>query len=166
MGDDGAGPHIIRILQDRYDFPAEVTLQDLGTPGLALCSFITGYSHLIFVDTVHDTGAPGTVRKYDKSHLLTHPLQKRVSPHDPALNEALLIADMAGGGCGEAVLIGIIPERVEQTTELSASLRQAFTPAIEMILQELRQIGIEVHDRPATAKPRPQEDTELIFDHL
>jgi hydrogenase maturation protease len=166
MGDDGAGPHIISLLQDRYAFPENVALQDLGTPGLALCSFVTGYSHLIFVDTVHDAGAPGTIRRYDKTHLLTHPLQKRVSPHDPAFNEALLIADMAGGGCSEAVLIGIIPERVEQSTELTPAIRNALTSAIEAVLGELRQIGIEVHERPATAKPLSQEDRELIFNHF
>ena len=36
MGDDGLGPTAVMQLAAEYDFPEEVKLLDLGTPGLSL----------------------------------------------------------------------------------------------------------------------------------
>jgi hydrogenase maturation protease len=33
MGDDGIGPFVLKILESRYEFPPNVVLHDLGTPG-------------------------------------------------------------------------------------------------------------------------------------
>ncbi len=38
MGDDGIGPFLVRILEARYEFPPNVVLHDLGTPGLGITS--------------------------------------------------------------------------------------------------------------------------------
>jgi hydrogenase maturation protease len=164
MGDDGVGPHVIQVLLDRYEFPEHVHVRDLGTPGLALASFITGYSRIIFVDTVHDAGSPGTIRRYNKEHLLSHPLQKRVSPHDPALNEALLIVEMAGEGCKDAVLIGMIPERIEQRTDLSAVAEKGVEALASCVLEELRALGVTVN--PRAGGETGASERELIFKHL
>ena len=96
MGDDGIGSRIITMLEERCEFPTPVELIDIGTPGLGLMSYIIGYETVILIDAVHDDGEPGDVRVYSRDEILSRPLANRVSPHDPAVAETLLTADMLG----------------------------------------------------------------------
>ena len=45
MGDDGAGPYAAAVLTARYSLPANVTVEDIGTPGLDLAPFLAGGGH-------------------------------------------------------------------------------------------------------------------------
>jgi hypothetical protein len=37
----------------------------------------------------------------------------RISPHEPSINDALILLDFAGTGPRDVVLIGIVPERLD-----------------------------------------------------
>jgi hydrogenase maturation protease len=89
MGDDGIGPFVLKILESRYEFPSNVVLHDLGTPGLGIASFFSDYDAVILIDAVSAKGQPGELRQYRKEQLVRVPIPQRVSPHDPALVEAL-----------------------------------------------------------------------------
>lgn len=43
MGDDAAGPYLVRLLEARYELPPEVTLLDAGTPGPGFEDLLRGY---------------------------------------------------------------------------------------------------------------------------
>jgi hydrogenase maturation protease len=110
MGDDGSGPYMLKILESQYEFPPNVVLDDLGTPGLGIISFFSDYDAVILIDAVRATGQPGNVKLYCKDQLVQIPIQPRISPHDPALVEALLFADLSGICPKDVLLLGVIRE--------------------------------------------------------
>jgi hydrogenase maturation protease len=137
MGDDGIGPYILKILESRYEFPKQVILDDLGTPGLGITSFFSKYDAIILIDAVRATGHPGDLKLYRKEQLVRIPIPPRVSPHDPALVEALLCAELSGICPKEVLLVGIIPESCELGCTMSPAMLDAVEPAITAILVEL-----------------------------
>ncbi|MGB2627100.1 MAG: hydrogenase maturation protease [Candidatus Acidiferrum sp.] len=145
MGDDGVGPFILKTLESRYTFPPNVVLDDLGTPGLGITSFFSDYDAVILIDAAKATGRPGEVKLYRKDQLLHIKIQPRVSPHDPALVEALLFAELSGICPSEVLLIGIIPESCELGCAISPAMIDAVEPTIRAILVELCRFGIAPH---------------------
>jgi hydrogenase maturation protease len=150
MGDDSFGPWVIQTLLAEHDFPEGVTVEDLGTPGLDLIPWITDLEALVLVDTVRSDAAPGTLRLYRRDDILKHLPQPRLSPHDPALKEALLTAEFAGRAPREVLLVGAVPETTAMGVSLSAALRQAVPAAAEEVLKELSRLG-----RPAARRSAP-----------
>jgi hydrogenase maturation protease len=150
MGDDAFGPWVVQTLLAENDFPDGVAVEDLGTPGLDLIPWVTDLEALILVDTVRSDLAPGTLRLYRRDDILKHPPQPRLSPHDPALKEALLTAEFAGRGPREVLLVGAVPETTAMGVSLSPALRTAVPAAAEEVLKELARL-----DRPATRRSVP-----------
>jgi hydrogenase maturation protease len=109
LGDDGFGPFVIELLLVRYRFPPEVELLDLGTPGLGLVSYLHERDAVVFVDTVAGPGVPGDVLVWGAAELARMRSVPRVSPHDPALIEALAVVRAAGHGPREASLVAAVP---------------------------------------------------------
>jgi hydrogenase maturation protease len=137
MGDDGIGPFVLKILESRYEFPKNVVLDDLGTPGLGITSFFSDYDAIILIDAVKANGNPGDVKLYRKDQLVLIPIKQRVSPHDPALVEALLFSELSGTCPKDVLLVGIIPECCDLGCEMTAAMLDAVEPAIIAIILEL-----------------------------
>jgi len=154
MGDDALGPHVIAHLNARYEFPAEVQVEDLGTPGLDLHPFLAGHDVLILVDVVKSRGQAGELRLYRKEQILKHPPLPRVSPHDPGLKEALLGLQFADEDPGEVYLVGVIPsETGKLEVGLSAPVRAAIPAAMAAVTEELDRLGYPARSRPQPLDP-------------
>ncbi|HTM23771.1 MAG TPA: hydrogenase maturation protease [Vicinamibacterales bacterium] len=153
MSDDGFGPYIARVLDAFYEFPDEVEVLDLGTPGLDLTPYLLRADAVIFIDTVTSDGAPGETRVYDREEILRYPPQARTGPHDPALKEALLTVAAAGTGPSIVKLIGVIPEWVATGVTLSSPVYDAVTPVVTLVMEELGALGIQPIPRPVPRSP-------------
>jgi hydrogenase maturation protease len=153
MGDDGAGPYAAAVLSARYQLPDNVTVEDIGTPGLDLAPFLAGADTLLLVDTVRSDAPAGTIRTYEKEALLKQKLQPRLSPHDPALGQCLTTLEMAGCAPKEMLLVGIVPERTAFGPGLSPAVQGAIPAAIERIVEELRSRGIEMALKAEPGEP-------------
>ena len=140
-GDDALGPWVIQQLLSAWDFPPDVRVQDLGTPGLDLHPYLADCEHVILVDVVRSDGAPGELRLYDRDQILAHPPGIRTSPHDPGVKEALLSLEFAGSGPREVLLVGVIPGRVASGVGLSAAVRAAVDFAVDAVITELNRVG-------------------------
>lgn len=150
MGDDGVGPYTVKLLEARYKFPKQVELQDVGTPGLGITSVFSEYDAVILIDAVSAKKNPGEVKLYRKDELVQVPLKPRVSPHDPALVEALLFAELSGKCPKEVLLVGVVPETCELGCGLSAAVQAGVGAAIASVLTEMERLGA-----PAKLKMRP-----------
>ncbi len=144
MGDDGVGPYAVRLLEARYDFPRHVELQDLGTPGLGITAAFSDYDAMILIDSVSAKKKPGEVHLYRKDQLVQVPMKTRVSPHDPALVEALLFAEFSGKCPAEVLLVGVVPQACELGCEMSDAAHLGMETAIRAVLEELKRLGAEV----------------------
>jgi hydrogenase maturation protease len=152
MGDDGFGPYVIEALQAAYEFAANVSVIDVGTPGLDLAPFVLGADAVIVIDTVRSDGRPGSLRLYGRDALLQHAPQPRLGPHDPGFKQTLLTLEFAGSGPGAVLLVGVIPETTAPCARLSPAVRAAVDPAVCAVLAELDALG-----SPAHAKRWPNE---------
>ena len=165
LGDDGVGPYVVGMLEAGYRFEENVTVADLGTPGLDLVAHLSGIDTLILIDSVKNSAAPGTVTLYRKEEILRHgPAPVRMDPHAPVLSESLLIADLAGESPKDILLIGITGEQYEVGTELSDAARTAAADAVIQILVELGRLGIsysQLREQPFSAWWKPLADGPL-----
>lgn len=153
MGDDGFGPNVIAALQASCDFSDDVTVLDLGTPGLDLTPYVTDIDALIIVDTVNSHGAAGELRLYHKDQILRYAPQPRLGPHDPGLKEALFLAELTGSAPGKVLLVGAIPERTETGPGLTEPVRRAVSYAASQVIREIEHLGSAV---TVYATPCPQ----------
>jgi hydrogenase maturation protease len=152
MGDDGVGPYAVRLLEARYEFPEKVELQDLGTPGLGITAVFSDYDAIILIDALNAKKKAGEVATYRKEQLVQVPLKPRISPHDPALVEALLFSEISGKCPLEVLLVGVVPQECELGCAMSDAAHLGMEAAICVVLIELERLGAKVK-----LKARPDE---------
>jgi hydrogenase maturation protease len=147
MSDDGFGPTVARILAARYRTPAEVEIEDIGTPGADLVPYLCNAAAVIIVDTVKVDAPPGTIRIYRDRELVASPPPERTNPHQPGLREALMAAELSDQSPREVVLIGVTPGFTDQGTVLSDAVQGAVEQAVELVLTELDRLGRPLEPR-------------------
>ena len=153
MGDDAFGPYVVQALLARYEFPPEVEVVDLGTPGLDLTPHVSDRRALILIDTVNSAGEPGELRSYSREDVLRHPPPTRLSPHDPGVKEALLLADLEGRGPEHVRLLGVIPASTATGVGLSPAVEAAVPETVSRVLDVLTGLGVRVVKRGRPAPP-------------
>jgi hydrogenase maturation protease len=154
LRDDGFGPCVIGMLEQQWEFPDGVERIDAGTPGLDLAGLLCDRDVVIFVDTVAAAGRPGELRIYRDAQLGNAlALRPRVSPHDPALAEALAVARDFGDGPATVILVGAIPQSVEVGLGLSAPVSSAARRAADEVVAVLAEW--QVFPRPRSKRPEP-----------
>jgi len=149
LGDDGFGPFVIELLRRRYDFAPQVELLDLGTPGLGLITHLYGLDAVVIVDAVAGVGNPGEVRVWEGDELMQMGSVPRVSPHDPAVAEALCVARAAGDRPLDACLVTTVPGSLDLGAALSEVARAAADVAVDIIRRRVEDCGFEVRPRDA-----------------
>lgn len=137
MGDDGVGPTVIAHLESRGVLPPQVTIEDLGTPSLDLPNYIQDFDLVIFIDAVAVNAPPGTIRLFSREEIVATPTGIRVSPHEPSINDALIVLDFAGGAPREVVLVGVVPATLDGGMVLSPAVAEAVPLVAEIVLAEV-----------------------------
>jgi hydrogenase maturation protease len=155
MSDDGLGPAVLRAFDEQYVVGPDVSVVDLGTPGLDLSPWFADADRVILVDTVKAPLPPGSLRLYEKRDLLNHAPGVRVSPHDPGVKETLLALEFAGRAPREVALIGVVPAVTTMGLELSPAVTAAIPGAVLALVAALERGGVAVHQRPAPAEREP-----------
>jgi len=149
--DDAVGPSVVRMLDAEWQLPDDVTVEDLGTPAIELPSHLSGFDTIILVDAVSASAPAGTIRVYGKNEILAHAPGLRISPHDPALRETLLMLDLTGEGPSDIILVGVVAELTDMGIGLSQAVSRALPLATEQIVAELAKLGVVARRR---AEPR------------
>lgn len=147
MGDDGFGPFVVEALAATYELPTNVSLVDLGTPGLDLTPFLSGADVAIVVDTVRADDPPGTIRVYRREDLFRNGPPMRLGPHDPGFAQTLLTLEFADCAPKHVLVVGVVAERTAPCARMTATLRHAVPRAMTAIVSELELLGIEATPR-------------------
>ncbi len=161
MGDDAFGPYLLYVLEAGFEFPANVSLMDLGTPSLDLTNYITDFDALVVIDCVQTGSAPGTLRTYTLAELLKRPLDPRTNAHEPGLKEALLVSEFRGRGPGEVLLVGVQPASSATGVGLSRFVKEAIPGAVAEVLKELERHGATARRRESPAPLRVWWEEEM-----
>jgi hydrogenase maturation protease len=156
LGDDAFGPTVLAVLAARWDIPDSVELIDAGTPGLDLASLLCGREAVVLIDAVAASGNPGELFVWlDEELAKALTVQVRVSPHDPAVADALAVARLVGEGPLRTALVGVVPESVDVALGLSEKVAAAAPRAATMVAGLLEEFGVEVTPRPGGAVAQP-----------
>ena len=134
LGDDGVGPAVVRHLASHSRLGDGAVLEDLGTPSLDLPSYLTGYDKVIFIDAVAADAPPGTIRVFSRDEITAATPGIRISPHEPSINDALIVLDFAGTAPRDVVLVGVVPETLEGGVTLSRAVAEAVPRAAEEVM--------------------------------
>ena len=156
LSDEGFGVKLLHLLESKYTYEPPVKLVDGGTGGLRLLNEIATTENLLVLDTVNAKGKPGELVVYRKKELLSGSLPLKLSPHQIGIQEAISLSELIGGKLKDVRLIGVIPESLEASLELSRPVRQALPRAERLALAVLDEWGIKVKMKESQQTPKPR----------
>jgi hydrogenase maturation protease len=152
MSDDAIGPFCTQHLLANYEFPANVEVSDLGTPGLGLALHLSSADVVVAIDALRGV-EPGTVHVFDRAALLTGCRDTRLDTHAPALEESILIAHLAGERPLDVTLIGLGGASFDYGTTLSPAVRAGIAALGDRVLAELTDYGVAWRHRERVTRP-------------
>jgi hydrogenase maturation protease len=148
MGDDGLGLVALEILRDSWNFQPDVELLDGGTWGMNLLPLIESAERVLLLDAIKAGAAPGTVVVLERDDLPRF-FSTKLSPHQIDMREVLALAELRETLPDYIVAIGLQPEVVEMSTELSPVLRNNLDSLVDRVIQQLRDWGHEARRNDA-----------------
>jgi hydrogenase maturation protease len=140
--DDGVGLTALERLRD-WDLPPDVELADGGTWGLNLLPLIEGAKRVLLMDAVKTGADPGSLTTLERDQIPRF-LSTKVSPHQIDLREVLALAEFRGTLPQETVVIGIEPERIEMSADLSPAVAERVDDLVLAAVERLRTWGHRV----------------------
>jgi hydrogenase maturation protease len=144
--DEGVGIRAVETLTEHYEFPDNVSLVDGGTLGINLLGTISRADYLIVVDAMRNGGEPGSLYRLEGEEIPKRVLAKN-SLHQVDLLDALTLCQ-ALDHVPETVILGIEPQDIETFgIELTPRIRKGLELLAEMVLKELRKVGVEYKKR-------------------
>jgi hydrogenase maturation protease len=118
MGDDGLGIETVARLRARWSDRPTLTFVDGGTWGMNLLPLIESARRVLIIDAI-DRGLPPGARILLERDEIPRYVAVTLSPHQLDLREVLALAELRGNLPGDTVALGIQPDRVELSLELS-----------------------------------------------
>ena len=137
MSDDAFGGRVIAVLQERYAFPAGVTLLDGGTLGLDLLPRLEGVERLLIVDALEMAAPPGSVFRLSGEEV-PRAFAGKLSVHQMGVQDLLAVAELQGNLPGELVVWGVQPGSIEMGLELTPPVAAAVDAVVTGIVDELQ----------------------------
>ncbi len=138
LGDDGVGVHALHQLQ-KAPIPG-VTMIELGTAILHGLEFVESADRVLLIDAAQGGGAPGTIYLFEATQ--NTETRAVTSLHAMGLREAVRF--LSKGPPPPITVIGVEPQRLDYTLELSAPLRAALPQVVALA----RQTALALRDGP------------------
>ncbi len=140
LKDDGFGVHLINSLKDTA-FSENVMLLEAGTVSHQLIPLFREITHLIVIDVVEAGDTPGSLFRFSPGDM-NFPVEQKASLHQISLVDVLGMAELTGSR-PETVILGVQPKDVSSwSLEMSAELKAVVPRVKELVLEELKKIGI------------------------
>jgi hydrogenase maturation protease len=146
FADEGFGVRVIERLQERYDFPENVSVVDGGVLGVNLLGVISEADHLIVVDAIRNKGNPGDMYRL-AGEQIPERIRAKNSIHQVDFLEALTLCQ-ALDKVPQTVIVGVEPEDIETlSTELTPVVQSKVPPMMRNVLAELDGLGVSYFQR-------------------
>ena len=140
LGDEGIGIHVVEhlhtLVADSTNLHDKLQLVDGGTLSFSLAGLIEDCERLIVIDATRLDAAPGTVRVFegaDMDHFLGS--GKRSSVHEVSLLDLMAVVALNGHLPTQRALIGIQPQDIDWSDQLSTPVAQAVPVVCEHVMQ-------------------------------
>ena len=146
MADEGVGIWTIMQLQEEYELPAEVEVLDGGTLGMDLLYYLEGVRNLLIIDAVETGEEPGTIIRLE-DEAVPACLSVKMSPPQVGVPDMLFAAKLRDLYPPNLVLLGVQPEVLDMSLEMSPCVAVQTDPLVKMICTELDRWGIKAKRR-------------------
>jgi hydrogenase maturation protease len=142
LSDDGVGIHAIHKLIHDFEFPDSLELIDGGTKGLDLLPLFENRDKILIIDAANFKKEPGTIDSVEGSNIPAF-LSTKLSVHQIGLPDLLFSAKFMEVMPDEMCLIGIQPDSMDTSTELSDVVSGQMDSLIKRVLEKLKEWGVE-----------------------
>lgn len=146
LRDEGVGVRVIEALADRFRMPAGVEILDGGTSGMDLLDAIAACDHLLICDAVRADAPPASVIRLTGSQVPAL-FRNRFSPHQLGVADVLATLVLTDETPASVTLIGVVPCDLDLGLDLSPEVAQALERAVELLVVELRGLGLILEAR-------------------
>ena len=144
--DEGIGIRAVEYLEQKYEFPPNVTLLDGGTLGLGLMSALMDSDFVFVLDAVLGNDCPGSIYRLSGDDLRKS-LSFRDSMHQTDLVDTLIFCELAGRR-PEALVLGMEPfDYQTMQIELSPGAAENLPRLADLLLSELHALGLEARKK-------------------
>ncbi|MCX7896771.1 MAG: HyaD/HybD family hydrogenase maturation endopeptidase [Rhodocyclaceae bacterium] len=150
MGDDGLGVAAIAALQRDYALPTDVEVLDGGTAGMELLEALEDRDFLLIADAIDAREAPGTLIRLAGEEVPIF-FRRNLSPHGIGFADALAALEWLGRMPKEVVVLGLQPQSIALSTELSPTVKARLPALVTGLVQELGARGWKLASLPAGA---------------
>ena len=141
MTDEGFGIHVVKRMEQMFEFPKNVEIVDGGVLGVHLLGIISKPDHLIVVDVVRGGGKPGDMYRIEQQDIPVR-IRAKNSVHQVDFLEALALLQ-AMDHQPEVVVLGVEPEDIQTLcTDLTETTEKKVGPVIDLVLAELETLGV------------------------
>lgn len=149
--DDAVGMLAIERLRSDPRLPPSVLLIEGGTLGLDLLHPLDGVTHLLALDAIEAGLPPGTILRFSGGDIDTIPIGKSV--HLLGFSDLIGALRLTGSAPREIVVLGVQPQVIGWSTELTPSVEAALP---ELLDAALEQIAAWVGTAASAASHSPQ----------
>ena len=132
MKDDGLGVHAVHLLEQQR--PDGADIYDIGTSSLKMQDLMEQYPFVIILDAVQTGAQPGTLYRLNGNSLSA---SESHSLHDMGVAEILQMIPESKRP--SVVVLGVEPEKVEWSIELSKSVRDRVVDLIKAVKETIRE---------------------------
>ena len=146
LADQGFGTSMVQTLNERFEFPENVSLLDGGLLGVGLTGTIAQAEHLIVIDAIYNNGSPGELYRLEGREILER-LKARNSVPQVEFLEALAHCQVLEAP-PRTVLLGIEPGDTQSLVcELTPVLRDKMDAMTACVLDELKRLGVAYRNK-------------------
>ncbi|HYG91326.1 MAG TPA: HyaD/HybD family hydrogenase maturation endopeptidase [Azospirillum sp.] len=142
MQDEGIGVRVVEALEAGWVMPDGVSVVDGGTAGMDLLDTIASHRRMIVVDAVRTGAPPATLVRLTGDDVPAF-FKGKLSPHQVGLSDLLATLRLQGEGPENIVVIGCVPVGMQITLDLTPEVAAKVPELLEMVLTELRALGVE-----------------------
>ena len=146
LQDEGLGVRAVEAILNRYDIPPGIELLDGGTAGMSLMEFMAGREQLIIVDAVQTGEPPGSLVSMREDDVPAY-FHTHITPHDIGLADVLATLHLTGETPDHILLLGLVPEALELSLELSQTVTDKLDALIDSVVAELRLLGYRLYTK-------------------
>jgi hydrogenase maturation protease len=154
MGDEGVGVRVVQALEQE-PLPKGVALFDAGTAFQALTGELALFEKWIIVDAVNGGGQPGELYRLAWEEVREGVQGRSMSLHDLGVVEAVLLERLVDRASPnprsidvpEVIVLGIEPERIELSLELSATVERRLPELLRVVWSELERAPGQLPNR-------------------
>jgi hydrogenase maturation protease len=150
LTDEGVGVRAIEKLQLDFDLPPEVLVIDGGTSGMEMLEDLSNADHIIIIDAVRSGNAPASIIRLIGEQVPVF-FKTKLSPHQIGLSDVLATLELTGEQPGGVTVIGVEPVSLETGMVLSPQVKALLPEVVNLVVEELRQLGVAVKRIPTEA---------------